>query len=311
MGQDGKGRGAVDLTHCPFCKGKVDEDLVRFGGPCPHCFNAIPGEEAATNPGERLVEAERTAEAMESRRRNVILGVVAAVALIGAGVGGKVYMDREAARQAEIEKILSFEFAGADMFSVTDDEWAALMPAEDEPEPVKTTQVASKVQGSRASSGTGSGSSSGSGSAYQEPDRFRTVESGVKVVPQDGGEASTGPSIGSSGISGVETSLRSRDMVVEGDEIPKMVQSFTRRKSQRIKNCYEQRLKENESLTLDFMLQFTVNTDGSTSGVALRHNGQGDAQFDQCVSREVGSWQYLKIAKTSEFAFPYRLKPGF
>lgn len=288
------------MGKCPFCKSKVDEDLVLFGGPCPNCFNQIPGEEAATNPGERVLEAEAKAIQQSSSKRAMIMGAVAVVLLGAAGVAGGLYWEQRNAEQEKIDELLAFQVPDTtDMFSVSDDEWAALMPEEE----VEAPQVA-KVR----PTSTNSGSERAPEAAT--PDRLKVDDGGViehaKMAP--------GPAPSEAGgikIAGVGTSFKSRDMVVKGDEIPQMVGSMTKRRGKQIKTCYEQSLKTNDSLVLTFSLLFNVTPDGNTERVRVQHQGQGDAAFDACVARTVGGWTYLKIEKTSEFAFPYRMRPGF
>jgi len=70
---------------CPFCGKGVERDILVNGGRCPHCLIEIPGEEAATNPGEGAL-AQQAAESRAARPRwPLALGLVA---LLAAAAGG-------------------------------------------------------------------------------------------------------------------------------------------------------------------------------------------------------------------------------
>lgn len=70
------------MEHCPFCNTTVDEDLIRFGGTCPSCYGEIPGEEAATDPGEVVKAALVQADEARVRRRMLVPALVTLVVLL-------------------------------------------------------------------------------------------------------------------------------------------------------------------------------------------------------------------------------------
>ena len=45
-------QGVSTVEQCPFCASEVTEQTILYGGTCGSCFAHIPGEEAATDPGE-------------------------------------------------------------------------------------------------------------------------------------------------------------------------------------------------------------------------------------------------------------------
>ncbi len=71
---------------CPFCKGEVEDDILTFGGRCPHCLIMIPGEEAPTDPGAEARAAQEAAEAAATHKSSagIRVAALAAVALLGA-----------------------------------------------------------------------------------------------------------------------------------------------------------------------------------------------------------------------------------
>ena len=77
------------MPRCPFCKGEVGEDLLLYGGHCPHCLNEIPGEESATDPGAAArarAEQEARVTAARGKRRNQVLAVLSVLLAVG-GIG--------------------------------------------------------------------------------------------------------------------------------------------------------------------------------------------------------------------------------
>ena len=66
------------MAECPFCGSEVSDDLVAFGGTCPKCFAEIPGEEAATDPGVDV----RDAQERRDRRRATFRTVAGLTALL-------------------------------------------------------------------------------------------------------------------------------------------------------------------------------------------------------------------------------------
>ena len=55
--------------NCPFCESEVSEQLALYGGRCPTCFGDIPGEEAATDPGEAVKQQEAADDARRAKMK--------------------------------------------------------------------------------------------------------------------------------------------------------------------------------------------------------------------------------------------------
>lgn len=72
------------MGQCPFCRESVDADVLVNGGRCPSCLIEIPGEEAATDPGEDAL-ARQAAETEAARRSPLPMVAAAALALVVAG----------------------------------------------------------------------------------------------------------------------------------------------------------------------------------------------------------------------------------
>lgn len=77
------------MATCPFCQGVVEAALTREGGPCPRCFNVIPGEDAVTDPGaaQRAREAAAQAARQRSQHRRSVLLAAAVLLSVAGGIG--------------------------------------------------------------------------------------------------------------------------------------------------------------------------------------------------------------------------------
>ncbi|MCO4744596.1 MAG: AgmX/PglI C-terminal domain-containing protein [Proteobacteria bacterium] len=90
------------MEPCPFCNTPVDGDLIRFGGTCPSCFGEIPGEEAATDPGEAVKAAQVQQDEARVRRRMMVPAIMGALALLALGSAACLIGLRTASTQTEL-----------------------------------------------------------------------------------------------------------------------------------------------------------------------------------------------------------------
>ena len=95
------------MSSCPFCQGEIADDLERFGGPCPHCFNEIPGEEAATDPGVAAQAAEKQAQQLQAKKRGVRTVLLGGAALLLLAGGGGWFGYQEHLKQQQIAALAS------------------------------------------------------------------------------------------------------------------------------------------------------------------------------------------------------------
>ena len=121
---------------CPFCGKGVERDILVNGGRCPHCLIEIPGEEAATNPGEGAL-AQQAAESRAARPRwPLALGFAA---LLAAGAGGGWW-----ALQAPLEAGEALA-SGAEVYKKVGSEGLLKLNL-DEDEPVAAAQPVAKAE---------------------------------------------------------------------------------------------------------------------------------------------------------------------
>ncbi len=297
---------------CPFCSGNVDPDLIVFGGPCPHCFNAIPGEDAATDPGAaaqaREVEAQKVAEKKQSTQMGLIVGLIV---MVGVGVGGiayKMHMDEEARKQA----ILSFEFEEEEMFVID----LSQLPNQDDPDAQADAVADAGAAQSRKVSSGGSSRSSGAESAPDpswSTDRFADEGSDgstdeVKKAEVGGLPQRKGVSI----VGGPSTSVSSRGATLsDPGQIQEMAKRVMKANGGQLKTCYEQRLKVDENVRGAWTVTFTINTDGSTSGVKVQPRNKADAELQSCMGTKVENWTFQRITEPMAIGKTYRFGSSF
>ncbi len=63
----------------------------------------------------------------------------------------------------------------------------------------------------------------------------------------------------------------------------------------RLTQCYNQRLKVKGDLAGRWRIRFTVSKDGQATSPATEGLNMKDAEFEACMSREIGRWRFDKI----------------
>ncbi|MFT5583039.1 MAG: hypothetical protein ACI9VR_000616 [Cognaticolwellia sp.] len=290
-------------ANCPFCSGTVTEELARLGGNCPHCFNPIPGEEAATDPGVEAQQAEAEASRVEERNQTGGRMAILIVLLLGSvGFGGWFYWQQlqEEEKIAEIlmeDDDVEFFFMDAEQIeSMTAEEQAAAEAQAAADAKANKPVVVRQPKEDAGSFGNGddrftdNGATDAGGSGSGDGPTLTTTSMGPASL-------STGPGIG----------ISRKDLVLtDPTEIQQMAGTAIKRYSGQIKTCYETELKGNESLSGSWTLTFTINPDGSTSNAVAKANNASDAGLEACMKRQVANWSFQKIAKAQPVGKTYR-----
>lgn len=293
------------MAHCPFCKGPVNEDLLRFGGNCPSCLILIPGEEAATDPGEEKRAAEddahrKQAAARERRRHRIIGGLVALV------VGGVAVA------------ILTREPPPTPLALDTEEFYIVPLDAHQSQAAMETPAELASANGSKATKTAGSGSrasSSSSASAGSSSSGGASTDAGASAP--EATVASAGASSPSSGVSSGSSSAdlfsvalngpkaKSANLTLKDDSaIAKMVMEVFNAGTRQLRGCYESSLKENPSLRGSWEVSWVVTKEGRAKDVEARARGAGDRDLEGCMERTVASWKFQPVY--TEFAIPAR-----
>jgi len=306
------------LVECPFCANEVDEDLITFGGPCPKCFADIPGEEAATDPGEEVKAAEARKDQLRMTMRTVLPFVLAMPVVFCLGVGALWY---GFLRPAPVVVMLDFD--ELDEYPI---ELVAVSPeeaAEDgDLKSAGTRRVVRSGEDAASAYAPGTGEL-GIGDAK--------VDLGGDAVA-DGGEGtrgtrsgidgpSSGPALGG-GVSrtskqeagldfGLDVSTARRGAMLEDPEaIRKMIGQRLRDQAPRLNSCYESQLKTNETLSGRWRIAFTVTSEGKAISPSAEGLNASVGPFEDCLVREVGKWSFQRIKHDQPVRKTFTFRPA-
>ncbi len=314
------------MASCPFCQGEIAEDLERLGGPCPHCFNEVPGEDAATDPGIAAQQAEKAAQRLENKKRTLRTGLVAMVLVTVVGGAAGWYGYQKHLEREEISKLLAWEDPeSADFVFITTEELDAMedeiraLEAEAEENEAKARELEDRRRKLVIRQAE---------KARQDEelaiydDRWGNADANIP----EGGTAprqSTmgGPSVGVDGISGGITigsdgpgvDVVRKGEVMKGDaQIRGMVDQYVQRQGAAIQACYQQAMNTNPGLGGAWHLSFRLNTDGSLSSVAFSPAGNnGDVSFESCVVRRVQRWTMNDTSQPLDYKKKFTFKASF
>ncbi len=277
------------MPECPFCRAEVEEDLVLYGGSCPHCFNAIPGEETPTDPG-----GSKKAEAKKAESGGPGMGRVVAAAALLAIVGGGIFTQIRGTPLPGEELDGEFELfensadpeAQAQAMSDALKENAPEEP--EEPAQAAVVSMPSAPSNQQKTSYPASSNHASRAGTTQEP---ATLSSGGPVV--------------------IPRRLQlAPDALSNPDEIAEAITHTLRANNGRFEQCYNQRLKELEGLKGSWMVSFTVQPSGSPSSIRVRALTVRDKSLEACLKRQMTDLHFPKITVASAFARKYHFGSG-
>ncbi len=311
------------MAICPFCQGQVTEELSRFGGPCPNCFNDIPGDEAATDPGVAARQAENAAQRIEAKKKGLrtVLSVGVVVLLVGGGAGWIGYQKH--LEQQEIAALLAWEdTAATDFVFITTEQLEAMeaevraleaQAAEDEAKAIELEERRRQLALRRAEK------------VLQDEQMASFDDRWADVETPEGGTAPSkstmgGPTSGVDGIVGISiedggptVDVVRKGQVMKGDaQIRKMVEQYVNRQGAAIQFCYQQAMNSHPGLGGAWHLSFRLNKDGTLSNVKFTPtSSNGDTSFESCVVRRVERWQMNETSQPLDYKKKFTFKRGF
>lgn len=288
---------------CPFCRAPVSEELLRVGGRCSSCLIEIPGEEAATNPGEVAVAQQAAAEAAQRRSPIpfVIGGLVAllvviggAVALLGGDEGEVALVEadtevfRKAGRHINLDADEGQEEVAAPTTGASGTKAPKAKPAP-KPDTSGGPEAAPPIR------------AEGDGVASAEPAEVATLGE-----PGDGPAASailgSGPTSRSRGVQGIEGC---------GDSLAPTVRSAGSLLEKKLDRCYsEARGRLGDGVGATVRLGFTYETSGKLSNASLQVAGSTDAAFQSCVRSTVEASTFTRICEQVDVEKTLRFGAG-
>jgi hypothetical protein len=295
---------------CPFCKGAVAIDVLRFGGNCPHCMLEIPGEEAPTDPGlqaRQRQEQEQAAARLKQQKKSRVLGIVAGVAVLAlCGVGFAAWRSYQESITYDVGEYYELEIETIAAAPPDAPGPEASPPApENRPADNRTTNGGRKTTTTAAQPGSAS-----------DP-VAQTFESGSRrsTASGPGGDATLAPSTGlpggagGSGLGGGKISVSQvggGEALSDPQQIFEMAKRVISGSSPQLQACYTQRLKQVADLKGAWELSFTITKDGGTTGARARGLDAPDSEFEACMVRSVGTWRFQRITKDFPVKKTYR-----
>ncbi|MSP55439.1 MAG: AgmX/PglI C-terminal domain-containing protein [Myxococcales bacterium] len=297
---------------CPFCKGKTPDDLIQFGGNCPHCLLEIPGEEAPTDPSllvRKKLEDEAIGKAKQVRDRRKVQGVIFML-LLGAlgGYGVWTTQQQHAALTYELPDDLYLPALQEASALAADPEPSSAPSKPESGGPVSPTEAtpAAALARSTDPQGTAPPKALGDQLAYPPisapkaaPTPVASVQSGGPrrgATPPAEVELTIAPTLGGDvEVADVSLTRSKAQALSDDDEIFAMIKEVMSRYQPQVRACYEARLKLNEGLAGAWKVDFIVRKNGSTAEVAVTPEGRKDSQLESCIGKTIEAWKFTTI----------------
>ncbi len=250
------------MASCPFCHGAISEQIALHGGHCPHCFGDVPGEEAATDPGEQLAAKQQAEDQVRvqkaARRPLLVFGPVGGVLL--AAVGFAVY------QQVTAPKVERLDFA-ADEFTIN----MELAQYEAPPEPTPAAQA----------------------TPSEAPRKQAALLSAPRAGSSSGGSTEPEPAAGvaASGMDIAFSAKRAGAVLTSRDDLQAAVRDLFKSRAAKLQGCFESRVAQVDSLQGSWRLSFTIDEGGRATEVSAVGDDMEDAVFERCLVGEMQTWQ--------------------
>ncbi|MCB9675443.1 MAG: AgmX/PglI C-terminal domain-containing protein [Alphaproteobacteria bacterium] len=277
------------MASCPFCQSPIDGDILLYGGSCPKCFGEIPGEEAATDPGEEV-----KARQQKSDNRRILIRTLIPLVLAIPVVGGMLVLALGFIiwnRNPTVE-VMNFD----DLDLGVDYDIVSAPPELENPDPdaPKPRPV-------------------GNGSNGGERPRPRPNDGGTsdptkppQVVVPKAGTSSGGINFGGVGV----VKEREGETLSDPGEIFENIKKVMTQQQGTLKQCYDSRLKVKEGLEGRWRAHFTVNQQGYAENVRFEGMNMSDSELETCLANTVKKWKFSKITHPQPVEKSWRFRPG-
>ena len=289
------------MPACPFCKAQVRADLLRYGGHCPKCMIAIPGEETPTDPGERArVLQELEEQAAKSKHRGAFMAAAATMGLLLGGAGAYWYQNREEPAPpvvaGNIEDEIYIVPLSAHRDLVLKSDGGTKKTASPRAEQQRT---ASRKQSAPSERELANAERPATGGSMEEPS-LEPIEGSLGGF--DASLGGLGPNVKRADIEGIVLS--------DPTEINTMVKRVMSKGQGQLRHCYESRLKADADLKGAWNVQFQIDPTGHATAVAVVGVDVPDAELESCIERNIVGWDFLKINEPLVVQKVYRFGPG-
>lgn len=300
--------------NCPFCETEVSEQLALYGGRCPTCFGDIPGEEAATDPGEAVKQIQAAEDARRTKMK-VYAPILFSLPIIVGLVSFTAYTLMKPEPELEVMDLDAIEFSmpEMDMLIVAADE-----PTEDAAEKSQKSRSSkrrSKVGerrvklGDTANSGGDEkgmldalgGDEEPSGDGLRGPRRAGTADAMPEFLGSTGGERmQTGLKTDGSTLGSVSVGV-GQTRLTNAKQIQQMVIRVLQRQLPALGTCYESRLRADSSLSGKWTLYFTVTSEGRAGKPRAVGQSMKDELLETCLVNKMNKWRFQPIKGTVPF----------
>lgn len=303
------------MGHCPFCKGAVSKELLLQGGTCPHCLIEIPGEEAPTDPGAQALARQQEEAAAATGGKGPLIGAaIAVVLLVGAGGGWYAWSSVQQAKvQAAADEwsVLSLDVHQNQYVEETDEAKARGSVRGGGGGGGATASVAPSTGGQLASTGSSSPSRSGINPSASYSEQVALADPTAAVQVPVSGVSSSG--LGSpGGISGPGITIGAKgaqEVLSDPAEIEAMVKRVVTRNGKQLEDCYNDRLKSDETLQGRWNVTFTISTKGKTQSIGVSGLNVADPELEGCMQKRITAWQFSPISEDIAMQRTYTFRP--
>jgi len=288
--------------------------MERLGGPCPHCFNEIPGEESVTDPGSevRRSEAAQEERVEKSRTLTQVLLALVVLAMIGSAVGWYGWQ-RQIERQA-IDDLLSLEF---DEHTFTTLEEIEAMEAEFlrlEAE-ANDAEVRGQLEKQRKRLES-------QRKRVEQLASFDNRWDEGALAPEEPTGPKTGPDVGVSELKfdidldigpGIGPDITREQGTLKGSsQTLRLLEQYVSKKDGDLRRCHEIALNTSPGTGGRWVLSLRLLGDGSVTMVRFEAEGSNtNSSFESCVENKVKRWMLMETDTPTDFTKSYTFSASF
>ncbi len=293
------------MENCPFCDAEVSEELIRFGGACPTCFNAIPGEEAPTDPG--LTTDPGVVQQGESSQKigsNLVPAVLAAMLFVAFALFLFGNMEPDDGVMSSVED-LTADVSGVEAReqnnrAVAESQaLAAVAETERLVEEARLIEEAAQAEVTRVAEAA---------AAVVESEAVEPQEVYADRVPSVGFITEASPD---DSYRDPATYIASNDpdVVTGASAIRRAIRGVISDNSGAAEFCYSQ--QNDRDLSGTWSVSFVVNEDGSTSEINVAAQDLSHEGLERCLRGKITRWLFPAIAEATPYSKDYNFRPAF
>jgi len=99
-------------------------------------------------------------------------------------------------------------------------------------------------------------------------------------------------------------------MLVDDNAIIGMIQRVMKAELRKMKTCYTEQLEVDENLQGQWVLMFTIASNGNTKDVSVSAKQNTNADLELCMATKVKGWQFQPIKADMPVKKTVRYKPS-